>query len=251
MTDQPYTPPEAELYGGGPGNAPPRPPGLAEQLAGVFTEPAALFRKLRAAPSWVPALLVVGLLALAMTIVWSLRVDVDAMIRPVLEANPKVPAEQVDRIIEMQARFMPVFAPIGATVGICIAAFLPALVFFLLGRSGGEEGAPSYLQALSATTVPNLVLVPQQLIVTILCLATPVGGATPDKISPTSLGYFLEVENPKLGALLRHVDPFFIGVYVITWLALRHLLRLKPAHAWVGTLLCAATTLGFRVLGAK
>jgi hypothetical protein len=250
MSDQPYATPEAELYGGG--DAPkPVPPGLGAQIAGVFTEPTALFQKLRAAPSWVPATLLVAACAVVAVAVWGARVDWDAMLRPALEANPKVPAEQIDKIIEMQARIMPFFAPIGAVLGMGVGTFLPALVFFLLGQSGSEDGAPTYLQALSATAVPNLVIVPQQLIVAVMSLATTVGGNTPDKILPTSLGYYLPVEQPKLGSLLRHVDPFFIGIYVLTYLALRHLLRLRPAYAWAGTLLCLATTLGFRVMGAN
>ncbi|MFN8010592.1 MAG: YIP1 family protein [Holophagaceae bacterium] len=250
MSDQPYATPEAELYGGG--NAPkPMPPGLGAQIAGVFTEPTVLFQKLRAAPSWVPATILVAVCAVVAVGIWGVRVDWDAMLRPALEANPKVPAEQIDKIIEMQGRIMPFFAPVGAVIGMAVGTFLPALVFFLLGRSGAEEGSPSYSQALSATAVPNLILVPQQILIAVMCLATAVGGNTPDKILPTSLGYYLPMENPKLGSLLRHVDPFFIGVYVVTYLALRHLMKLKPAHAWIGTLICLATTLGFRVMGAR
>ncbi len=250
MTDQPDVKPEAELYGGG---TPPKTasPGLGAQIAGVFTEPVALFQKLRATPSWIPATILVAVCAVVAVGIWGARVDWDAMLRPALEANPKVPAEQIDKIIEMQARIMPFFAPVGAVIGMVVGTFLPALVFFLLGRSGAEEGAPSFPQALTATAVPNLVLVPQQILIAVMCLATAVGGNTPDKILPTSLGYYLPLENPKLGSLLRHVDPFFIGVYVMTYLALRHLLKLKPPHAWIGTLLCLATTLGFRVMGAR
>ncbi len=250
MTDQPYTPPEAELYGGG--NAPkPQAPGLGAQLAGIFTEPVALFQKLRAAPSWVPALVLVGICAIAVVTVWGFRVDWDAMIRPALEANPKVPAEQYDKIIEMQARIMPYAMPVITVFFLGLGTVVPALLFFLLGRSGSEEGEPTFVQSLSAAVVPNLVLVPQQLIIGLICLTTAVGGRTPDKLLPTSLGYYLPIEQPKLGALLRHVDPFFIGVYVLTFLALRHLLRLKPAQAWIGTLVCLATTLGLRLMNAQ
>ncbi len=251
MSEHTPTPPESELFGGTPAPAKVHPPGLLDQLTGVFTEPTALFTKLRTAPSWIQATVLVTLSALVVTIIWVMKVDVDAMIRPALEANPNIPAEQVDKIVEMQGKFMPVIAPIGVIVAMCVATFLPALVFFLLGRKGSEDGAPNYIQALSATAVPNLVIIPQQIVVALMCVLKPVGGASPDKLSPTSLGYFLTVENAKLGALLRHIDPFFIGVYVVTYLALRNLLRLKPGYALAGTLLCAATTLGFRLLGAK
>ncbi len=251
MSENPYTKPEAPLYGGGAGAPAPAPPSLMDQLTGVFTEPTALFQQLRKTPSWVGAMLLVFGLALVVTILWSTKVDVDAMIRPALEANPKVPAEQIDKIIEMQGKFIPIFAPIMVLFIMGFVTAVPALVFFLLGKSNAEGEAPTYLQALSATAVPNLFILPQQLIIAILVLLRPVGGATADKLSPTSLGYFLTVESPKLGALLRHIDPFFIGVYVLTFLALRHLLCLKPGAAWAGTLICLITTLAMRVLGAN
>ena len=251
MAENPYSTPEAPLYGGGAAAPAPKPPSLMDQLVGVFTEPTALFQQLRKAPSWVGPMLLVFGLALVVTILWSTKVDMDALIRPALERNPKVPAEQIDKIIEMQGKFIPIFGPIMVVIMMGIATALPALVFYLLGKSNAEEGAPTYLQALSATAVPNLFILPQQLLIAVLVLVRPVGGASPDKLSPTSLGYFLTVESPKLGALLRHIDPFFIGVYVLTFLALRHLLRLKAGAALAGTLICLITTLAMRVLGAN
>ena len=249
MTENPHAPSESPLYGGGAPTPTPKAPGLLDQIVGVFTEPTALFQKLRTAPSWVAPTVLVLICALLVTITWASKVDVDAMIRPALEANPKVPAEQIDKIIEMQAKFIPVFSPLMVVFAMAFGTFLPALLFFLLGRSEAE--APTYTQALSATAVPNLILLPQQLVIFLMALIRPVGGATPDKLSPTSLGYYLHAENPKVWALLRHVDPFFIGVYAVTFLALRHLLRLSPGKAWAGTLLCAATTLALRTMGAN
>lgn len=249
MSENPYPTPEAALYGGG-SNAPaPKPLGLGEVFTGIFTEPTATFQKLRLAPTWVAPTVTVLITALILTLVWATKVDVDAMIRPALEANPKVRPDQIDQIIAMQTKIIPVFSPIMVVFAMAAGTFLPALVFFLLGR--GEAEAPSYPQALTATAVPNLILIPQQLVVILLAILRPVGGASPDKLAPTSLGYFLHVDHPKVGALLRHIDPFFIGVYVMTFLALRHVLRLSPAKAGAGTLICACTTLALRVLGAN
>ncbi len=249
MPENPYSAPEAPLYGGGAPTPTPKPLGLGEVFTGLFTEPTATFQKLRQAPTWVAPTVTVLITALILTIVWATKVDVDAMIRPALEANPKIRPEQIDQIIGMQSKFIPVFSPIMVLLAMAVGTFVPALLFFLLGK--GEAEAPSYTQALTATAVPNLVLIPQQVVVTLLALLRPVGGASPDKLSPTSLGYFLHVDNPKLGALLRHIDPFFIGVYVMTFLALRHVLRLSPAKAWTGTLICVLTTLALRILGAN
>lgn len=242
------------LYGQADGHAAskaPKAPGLMEQISGLFTEPSALFQRLRQAPSWLGPTLLVTATALTLAILWAMKVDVDAMVRPMLEANPRISADQVEQAISMQSKFMPVFAPIGVLFGIALGTTVPALIFFLLGKANPEGEAPTYVQALSATAVPNLFLLPQHVLILAMTLLRPVGGATLDKLNPASLGYFIHPENAKLGALLRHVDPFFIGVYVATYLALRHLLRLSPALAWTGTLVCACTTLAFRVMGAR
>ena len=81
-------------------------PSLMDQVLGVFTDPKALFQRLHATPVWKGAFAVSLLLSLAMTFIWGLKVDVDAMVRPILEQNPKVAPEQIDSIIAMQSKFI-------------------------------------------------------------------------------------------------------------------------------------------------
>lgn len=213
MSDQP-TP---SIYGEEPSPAEqPKAPGLFDQIIGVFTEPVSLFQKLNKAPSWAWAAGATAIMAIIVTIVWGLRVDMDAMLRPILEANPKIDSAQIDTIIEMQKKFIIPFGILGSLFGVPIVVAIIAFIYWLVGKATAEGPQPSYLQAMSAAAVPGLVMLPHSLAVLVMCFAREVGGATPDKLAPTSLGFFLHPENPKLLALLNFVDPFVIASFAMT-----------------------------------
>ncbi len=247
MSDQP----EPSLYGAEPPVDRPAAPSLVDQLLGIFTEPVALFQRLRSAPSWIPAVLVTVALALAVTLVWGLKVDVDAMLRPALEANPKVGAEQIDLIIGMQKKFILPIGLVGSLVGPFIAVTLVALVYFLVGKGTAEGEAPGFPQALSAAAVPGLVMAPHSLAILAMCLVREVGGSTPDKLAPTSLGFFLHPDGPRLHALLNLLDPFVLGGWALTWLATRHVMGLKASGATICTAIVVVFGVGMRLLGAR
>ena len=248
MSDQP-TP---SLYGEQPAPAEkPKAPGPLDQIIGVFTEPVALFKKLNVAPSWMWATGATVVMAILVTIVWGLKVDADAMMRPMLEANPKIDPGQYDMIIGMQKKFIVPMGIFGSLIGVPAVVAIVAFFYWLVGKGTAEGGKPSYLQAMSAAAVPGLVMLPHSLAILVMCFAREVGGATPDKLAPTSLGYFLHPENPKLYALLNFVDPFVIASWALTWLATRHIMGLKASGATICTVLVAALGLAFRVLGAR
>jgi len=246
MSDQPNS-----LYGDQPEAPKVQPPGLMDQIVGVFTAPVELFQKLNKAPSWgwAMGLLIVG--ALAITIIWGLKVDVEEMLRPILERNPQVSASQIDTIIEMQKKFILPFSILGALFGTAAAMTLVGLFYWLIGKALPEGEPPSYTQALSAAVVPSLVKLPHLLLLAVICLVRPIGGLTPDKIAPTSLGYFFHVESLKLHAFLYSMDLFYLAEAVLTYLALRHLVRMKTLGALICVLLPMAFGIGLRVLGAK
>ena len=248
MSDQP-TP---SLYGEQPAPAEkPKAPGLLDQIIGVFTEPVTLFKKLNAAPSWVWATAATVVMAILVTIVWGLKVDADAMMRPMLEANPKIDSSQYDMIIGMQKKFIVPFGILGSLFGVPIVVAIIAGIYWLVGKGTAEVTQPSYLQAMSAAAVPGLVMLPHSLAILAMCFAREVGGATPDKLAPTSLAFFLHPENPKIYALLNFVDPFAIASFVLTWLATRHILGLKASGATICTVLVAIAGIGMRVMGAR
>ncbi len=246
MSDQP-----SSLYGDQPETPRPKAPGLLDQIVGLFTAPVDLFKQLNKAPSWgwaMGALIVAGLV---ITVIWGLKVDVEEMIRPALERNPQIQSAQIDMIIEMQKK---IILPIGilfALLGTPAVMALVALFYWLIGKAMPEGEPPSYPQALSAVAVTSLVKLPQMLLLAIICLVRPIGGLTPDKIAPTSLGYFLHVENLKLHAFLYTLDLFYLAEAVLAYLALRYLVRMKPAGALLCVLLPMAFAIGLRLLGAK
>lgn len=242
---------ESQLFGGGETPNAPKAPGLGEQLMGVFTDPVALFKKLHDAPSWGWALGAIIVASLIMTILWGLKVDVDAMLRPILEKNPQIAASQIDSIIDMQSKFILPFSILGVLFATPIGVALVALIYWLLGMVTAENDKPSYLQALSATTVSGLVGVPYALLVGLMCLLRRVGGLTVDKLSPASIGYYLHPENVKLYALLNQVDIFLIAGFVMTYFATRHTMRLKVGGAILCTALGVILRVGLSVIFAK
>jgi len=247
MSDQP-TP---SLYGDQP-QAPKSPaPSLADQIVGVFTAPTELFQRLNITPSWGWALGAIIVASIILTVIWGLKVDVDEMIRPILEKNPQIASSQIDTIIQVQKRFIIPFGILGSMFGTAAAVFLMALFFWLVGKGTAEAEPPSYIQAVSAVAVPSLVRLPYMLLVGVICLVKSFGGLTPEKIAPTSVGYYLHVESVKLHALLYSLDVFFIAEAVLLFLAARHTMRLKSSGATICVLITVVLGVGLRVLGAK
>jgi hypothetical protein len=231
--------PSEGLYGHAPQGQPNAPaPGVLEQVVGVFTEPVALFKRLAAAPAWKGALGTTMAFSVVTTIVWGLKVDVDAMIRPILEANPSLSADQVDKAIEMQSKFIVPGGVVGVLLGLPLFLLLASLIYWLIGKATAEGEKPSFPHALSATAVSGLFMLPHALLVILMCLVKPINGLTPEKITPTSLGYFVAVEGVKLHAFLYRMDLFTLGSLVLLFLAARHTMRLKVE----GALACAGVS---------
>ena len=209
------------------------PPGVLDQLLGLFTEPAALFRRLGAAPVWKGATALTTVFSLAMTVIWALKVDVDAMLRPVLDQDSRMSSDQIDKVIGFQSKFILPGGIIGVFVGVALGLLVLALVSWVVGKGMAEDRPPTYLQAVAVTAAATLVAVPHQLLVIVMCLVKPVGGLTPDKIPPSSLGYFIAVENGKLHTLLYKLDLFTLYTLVLIYLGARHGLKLKASGAAV------------------
>ena len=100
--------------GPGPGSA--AAPTWLEQVAGVFTGPVPLFRRLADAPRWGLALGSIMGLTIAMVLIWASRVDPDALLRPVLARDPRIAPDQVSAIIAIQGRLLGWFGVAGRTV---------------------------------------------------------------------------------------------------------------------------------------
>ncbi len=246
MSDQP-----ASLYGDQPEAPRPKAPGLLDQIVGVFTSPVGLFQRLNLAPSWGWAMGVIIVAALVLTVVWGLKVDVDDMLRPALEKNPQIATSQIDMIVGFYKKFIIPLSVISTIFFTATFTFLTAFFYWLVGKSTAESEPPSYRHALSAVAVPSLVRLPYMLLVGLICLVKSIGGLTPEKISPTSVGYYVQMESVKLHALLYTLDLFFVAEAVLLFLAARHTMRLKTNGAAGCVLITLVLGIGLRVLGAK
>jgi hypothetical protein len=245
-TGSPVVPPERPE----PGPVGHQAPTLADQLLGVFTDPVPLFRRLGDHPRWGPALAAVLACALASGLVWAARVDADALLRPVLAADPRVPPEQLDALIAFQGRFLGVIQAVNILVMVPAMTFLLAGCFWLAQRAANGP-RPAFAQCLCAAAVPGLVAIPRFLLVILLCLVQEVGGRTPGQLSPLSLGAWLGPERSWLAALLSGFDLFSLASLVLLFLAARHTLRLRIPGALACVAVTVALNAGLMVLGAR
>ena len=244
-----YVPME-KLYGEEP-PPPPVPPTLLEQVVGVFSEPVALFQRLAVTPVWKGALILMTALNVVVTMLWARKVDVDAMIRPILERDPRIPVDNYDTIIAMQGKMILPFALVGALLALGLISLIMALVYWAIGRGTAERQPPSFPQAFSATVVSGLVLLPKLLLLGIICTLKNIGGAKPDALSPTSLGFYVVPESLKLQSIFNNLDLFTAAALFVLFLAARHTLRLRTQGAAACVAVAAAATFLLPLLGAR
>jgi hypothetical protein len=202
--------------------------------------------RLRTTPVWGGALVLLSALNLVAGVLWALRVDADAMFRPILERNPKIPAESIDGAIALQSKLLLPFSIFGGIFGMAIICLIMALVYWLVSRGTSEAEPPTYKLVFSATVVAGLVQVPKSLLIAIICGLKNIGGARPEALSPTSLGFYLVPDSVKLHALFNTLDLFSLAGLAMTFLAARYALRLKP----LGAVLCVVITATLMILPA-
>jgi len=221
------------LYGETPdAGADPAAPRLTGQILGVFTGPAALFRRMAGTPRWGQALLTCMAATLGMVLIWASRVDADALLRPILERDPRLAPELVGRAIEIQGRLLGLLGALAVLVGLPAAHLLLAALLWLIGRAApGPAGSPGYRQALCAAVLPSLASLPKALLISCICLARPVSGLKPNQLSPLSLGAWFESGQARLDALLTGFDLFTAAGLVLLFLAGRHVLGLRSGAA--------------------
>ena len=239
------------LYGTQPPPVPEPAPGLLDQVVGVFTEPVALFKRLAATPVWGGALALLTAFNLAVAVLWARKVDVDALLRPVLERNPRLNPEDLERILAIQARFTLPLAILGGLVGLTLFCLLMAWLYWLVGKATAEHHPPAFRQAFAATAVGALVGLPKAILLGIVCTLRNIGGTKPDALSPTALGFYVAPDGIRLHAFFNTLDLFTFAGLLMVFLAARHAMRLKVAGAVLCTAIAAVVMLGLPVLFAS
>ena len=226
-------------------------PGLMDQLVGVFTEPAALFKRLAVTPVWAGALILLSAANLVVAVIWAHRVDADAMFRSILERDPRVHPESYDTAIAIQSKMLMPMSIVSGLLGLAVICLIMAFLYWLIGLRTGEQRPPSYREAFSATVVSSLVALPKTVLLGIVCGLRNFGGARPDALSPTSLGFYLAPDSLKLQAWYNNLDLFNFAMLFMLFLAVRHTMRLKVAGAVACTATAAFLMLVLPVLFAR
>ena len=252
MNDQPTS-----LYGDAPETPNPPAPGLLDQIVGVFTEPTALFARLRNRPSWVPALMVAIAVSLVAMLIWAAKVDMAEATRHQMERTQEVfhiniPDQAMDDAIAKAEGKQPWLTAVSSSVLATPFIFLiVALIVWGCAAMGTEEGeeAPQFGQAFSVTCVHYLSTLPAMLLAGIIALVRPVGGAQIQQLMPTSLSFYLRPEANSARGLIALVDPLWIFSFFVLAIGMRQTLKAKP---WAVGLCLAIFGLfggGFRILG--
>lgn len=223
-------------------------PTVWEQLAGVYTEPVKLFQRLADRPRWGQALMVLICGAWFMMAFWAMKVDVDAVQRPILEQNGQLSASQMEQTIALSSRFILPMTVVSVVIRNFSAIVGLGLIFWLFSLIVSDRSnKPSFLQALSASSVPNLILLPYMLMVAVVCMVRPIGGKIPERLAPSGLAYYLRPENPKLYGFLAQIDPFIIGYFALLYFGVRYTMRMKTRDAALCTALAVVITVSWKV----
>jgi hypothetical protein len=230
-----------------PRTTPAQAPTVWEQLAGVYSEPIALFQRLSRKPRWGQAFWLVIAAAFLMMTFWALKVDVDALQRPVLEKSASLTASQIEQTISVSQRFILPMTYISATLRNLFGVLAMGFVFWLVAVTTNEKQKPTFLHAVSAATIPNLILIPYMLMIAVVCMLRPVGARIPERLAPSGLAYYLQPHNARVYGLLAQIDPFIIGYFVLMYFAVRHVMRLKTSDAAICTTLAVVLTVAYKV----
>lgn len=142
----------------------------AGRLTGVFFSPGAVFADIAAAGRWYVAMALLIVFSTAAASLMVSRVGYDQMIRNAMENNERVQqlsAEQKEKAIEAQRKFMPIAVRVGPLVGIALglAVIAGALLFtfrFLL------DAELSFKQTLNICCYASL---PPSLVSTLMMIA--------------------------------------------------------------------------------
>jgi hypothetical protein len=183
-------------------------PSPAARLAGVLFEPVTTLRSIAERPDWVVPLIVLVLISLASTLVLTGHIDLERTIREKM-AGKNIPAEQLDRQIEIGSKIQKFTAPL-VVVAVPISLAIVAGTFLLVFRLFGGEG--SFRQAFSVTVYSWVPLAIGGLVTTII-VATR-GLVTQDEVVGmlrSNLGFLVDShDHVILYTLLSQLDVFTI-----------------------------------------
>ena len=120
-----------------------QPMGELDRLVGVLFDPKPVFADIATKPRWWIPLILLTVLIVSFTFAFSKRVGWEGFMRQELEMSSRtrnLPAEQKERILEQQMRFVPIFAQVQAGLAFGLIALVVAAVFlFVFNILAGAE----------------------------------------------------------------------------------------------------------------
>ncbi len=125
--------------------APESPGGFFQNLIDVYFTPREAFARIAGAPRWLLPTIAQIVVVLAFTGIWMSRMEPREFMKAQLEQSgqmEKIPAEQRERILDQQAKFMPIFGWVGPVVvtPVILVAVAGALLFVFRFFYAGELG---------------------------------------------------------------------------------------------------------------
>lgn len=203
----------------------------AETLSGIFFEPGRTFEALRARPRFLVAGLVLVIMAVVVTAVLYMRVDMGQQIRERIESSPNA-AQATEAQKDMQVRVGKAIGAFARPLAVPIMIAGGAALYMLGVMAFG--GAISYKKAVSVWTyswLPPFVL-GVLIAILVLFLKSP-DSIDPEQIAVTNPGALLGEDSSKvLVAVLSQFDLLrFYGLFLAA-LGLRKVAKLKSGQAW-------------------
>jgi hypothetical protein len=219
------------------------------RLIGVLVSPGKTFRSIAERPTWAVALVVLLLVSGAVGFVAGKRTDYREMItRSLKDSGREVPAEQLDRQIEITQKVAPYFAA-GSGVFVVLVLLIMTLLYWIVFKLLGSDF--TYLSGLSVTLHSAMPAVVS------LLLSLPV------ILSHKTLGYddvksgtflrsnlaFLAPADAKawVVALYASVDFFTLWSLVLSIIGYRALSRLSTQAVAIAVLVISLLFIAVRV----
>ncbi|MFM8622374.1 MAG: YIP1 family protein [Holophagaceae bacterium] len=210
---------------------------LIARYIDLFIQPSTELKEARS-DSWKWALLIQMAISLILVIVWSQKVDWQALIENAMQSNSRITPDMLDTVVSFQEKWGATFGIVGVLFGTPIVCFIFAALFWGIGRASFlTPEAPTYTQALVVTTYSGLAVSPKSLLAIIFCFLRPVGGLSPESLSPTTLSYWVSPENAKLKTFFMTLDPFMIFSLCIVYWGSLHVMGTSKRGALVATLM--------------
>ena len=179
----------------------------------VITSPFNGFKKLKEKKTfWLPFLLTV-ILSTAAVSYYAYNVDLKYVVTQQLERSgkmDKLPKEQVDKIIEMQAKIGKYFMPIGSVIGSFVLLLIGALYLFTMAKIFTSD--LGFKDAAVITGNSFFVLLLSTIVFIIIMFVTDFKTSSIQSLMPTNLAYYFSYDalGKKLYTLFSKIDLFNI-----------------------------------------